>query len=102
MTTTTMRMTVLASDGSGCDGDGDDDVDDGKGVSRQTRSWTAGFFVSNGRSCFRKKRRRNDDSLVIIWEIFDREQVPRVSSFRVILFHRLLGNFSGMFWGSSR
>lgn len=47
-----------------------------------------------------KRRFERNDSLVIT-SIHDRRPVSRLSSFGVVLFHRLLGNFSGMFWGSS-
>ena len=51
------------------------------------------------RSYFIKKRCERNDSLVTISK-HDGRAVSRLSSFGVILFHWLLGNFSGMFWGS--
>lgn len=51
------------------------------------------------RSYFIKKRCERNDSLVTISK-HDRRAASRLSSFGVILFHWLLGNFSGMFWGS--
>lgn len=51
------------------------------------------FYVRSGSNV--------NDSLVITSVHDRRHTVSRFSSFGVVLFHRLLGNFSGMFWGSS-